>query len=142
MSKVLILKSSINGQTSLTNQLIDELKVLRKTSDIKTHILNTISPQWGYQNLTIHFCSDAGGDDSKPAIRQAIALSDKLIKELKASDLLIIGAPMYNLNVPTDLKMVRPGGAGAGNLSLYRNLSTGSCGRCPGCSDKFPWWRT
>lgn len=42
--------------------------------------------------------------DPQPAIRKAVALSDQLIAELKASDLLVIGAPMYNLNVPTDLK--------------------------------------
>ncbi|GHK57916.1 hypothetical protein KPZU09_76520 [Klebsiella pneumoniae] len=42
--------------------------------------------------------------DPQPAIREAVALSDQLIAELKASDLLVIGAPMYNLNVPTDLK--------------------------------------
>lgn len=33
-----------------------------------------------------------------------MALSDRLIAELKRSDLLLIGAPMYNLNVPTQLK--------------------------------------
>lgn len=39
-----------------------------------------------------------------PAIQRGVALSDRLIDELKTSDLLAIGAPMYNLNVPTDLK--------------------------------------
>ncbi len=34
---------------------------------------------------------------------------------------------MYNLNVPTDLEeMVRPRGAGAGNLSLHRQLAAGA----------------
>lgn len=31
-------------------------------------------------------------------------MSDELIAELKGADLLVIGAPMYNLNVPTQLK--------------------------------------
>ena len=31
-------------------------------------------------------------------------MSDKLIEELKNAQTLIIGAPMYNLNVPTQLK--------------------------------------
>lgn len=50
------------------------------------------------------FAALRGAVDPQPAIRAAVALSDQLIAELKASDLLVIGAPMYNLNVPTDLK--------------------------------------
>lgn len=42
--------------------------------------------------------------DSMLDIQQIVALSDELIAELKNADLLIIGAPMYNLNVPTQLK--------------------------------------
>lgn len=105
MSKVLILKSSINGQTSLTNQLIDELKVLRKNAGHKDTYIEHDLTTMGLPKLDHSlFAAMRGGDDAETAIRQAIALSDKLIKELKASDLLIIGAPMYNLNVPTDLK--------------------------------------
>ncbi len=56
----------------------------------------------GIQRHLVRFPPDAGL--FIPAIRKAVALSDQLIAELKASDLLVIGAPMYNLNVPTDLK--------------------------------------
>ena len=35
----------------------------------------------------------------------AISLSDELIAELKAADTLIIGAPMYNLGIPSTLKV-------------------------------------
>ena len=76
--------------------------------------------------------------DPQPAIREAVALSDQLIAELKASDLLVIGAPMYNLNVPTDLKMVRPRGAGTGNLSLHRELAAGAGGGRPGGGRQQP----
>ncbi len=75
--------------------------------------------------------------DPQPAIREAVALSDQLIAELKASDLLVIGAPMYNLNVPTDLKMVRPRGAGAGNLR-YTELAAGAGGGRPGGGRQQP----
>lgn len=36
--------------------------------------------------------------------RDTIELSDMLIAELKATDILVIGAPMYNLNIPSGLK--------------------------------------
>ncbi len=42
------------------------------------------------------FAALRGAQDPRPAIQQGVALSDSLIGELKASDLLVIGAPMYN----------------------------------------------
>ena len=33
-----------------------------------------------------------------------LALSDELVTELKAADIIVIGAPMYNLGIPTQLK--------------------------------------
>ncbi|MDI9746210.1 NAD(P)H-dependent oxidoreductase, partial [Acinetobacter nosocomialis] len=45
-----------------------------------------------------------GAENVNQDIQRIVALSDELIAELKSADLLIIGAPMYNLNVPTQLK--------------------------------------
>lgn len=39
-----------------------------------------------------------------PENKAAIALSDSLVAELFASDILVIGAPMYNLSIPSTLK--------------------------------------
>ncbi len=36
--------------------------------------------------------------------QQALALSDELIAELKGNDVIVIAAPMYNFNIPTQLK--------------------------------------
>ncbi len=105
MSNVLILKSSINGPASLTNQLIDEYMQTRREAghqdSVVEHDLTTLALPKLDGAL---FAALRGAQDSRPAIQQGVALSDSLIGELKASDLLVIGAPMYNLNVPTDLK--------------------------------------
>ncbi|EPL9570665.1 FMN-dependent NADH-azoreductase [Providencia rettgeri] len=105
MSNLLILKSSINGQSSLTNQLIDEYQLLRELAGyqdtIIEHDLTTMALPKLNQSL---FSAMRGGDDSSSSVRNGVEISDSLINELKESDLLIIGAPMYNLNVPTDLK--------------------------------------
>ncbi|MCG8509893.1 MAG: NAD(P)H-dependent oxidoreductase [Rhodospirillales bacterium] len=39
-----------------------------------------------------------------PAQKTGLALSDTLVAELKEADLLVLGAPMYNLMVPSTLK--------------------------------------
>lgn len=104
MANVLVLKSSINGETSLTNQLINEFRGApgggSPRSDPRTRSQRHGVADAGWRAVR----RPARAADPQPAIRAAVALSDQLIAELKASDLLVIGAPMYNLNVPTDLK--------------------------------------
>ncbi len=39
-----------------------------------------------------------------PRQQEALALSDELIAELKAHDVIVIAAPMYNFNISTQLK--------------------------------------
>ncbi len=39
-----------------------------------------------------------------PRQQEALALSDELIAELQAHDVIVINAPMYNFNIPTQLK--------------------------------------
>ncbi len=139
MANVLVLKSSINGETSLTNQLINEFLAARQAAGhgdrLTEHDLSAMALPTLDRPL---FAALRGAVDPQPAIREAVALSDQLIAELKASDLLVIGAPMYNLNVPTDLKMVRPRGAGTGNLSLHRELAAGAGGGRPGGGRQQP----
>ncbi|AUP77939.1 FMN-dependent NADH-azoreductase [Flavivirga eckloniae] len=39
-----------------------------------------------------------------PEIKEATALSDELIEELKSADDILISSPLYNLNIPSNLK--------------------------------------
>lgn len=43
-------------------------------------------------------------EERTPAQQQRLALSDELISELAAADIVVIGAPMYNFSVPASLK--------------------------------------
>lgn len=105
MSQLLVLKSSINGPASLTNQLIDEYVFSRQQAghqdNVVEHDLTTMALPKLDRAL---FAALRGAGDTSIETQRHVALSDTLIVELKASDLLIVGAPMYNLNVPTDLK--------------------------------------
>lgn len=42
--------------------------------------------------------------DRTDAHRQTLSLSDKLVRELEAADLIVIGLPVYNFGVPASLK--------------------------------------
>ncbi|NKI61286.1 FMN-dependent NADH-azoreductase [Labrenzia sp. PO1] len=105
MSKVLVLTSSVLGDASVSNQLT-------------THIVNQLRLKNGKSKV---IARDLGSNpvphltqDSTIALRvpeaenevqaNAQALSDELIAELKAADMLVIGAPMYNFGIPSTLK--------------------------------------
>lgn len=105
MTKVLVLKSSIMGSNSHTNALIDSFLAERQT---RGHVDEVVVRDLASLDLPVldHelFHALRGAENLSERSLRVVALSDQLIAELKASDVLLIGAPMYNLNVPTQLK--------------------------------------
>lgn len=105
MAKILVLKSSIIGEASQTNRLIDVMLEHRKDQDLQDDITIRNLAEMNLPVLDLEiFQALRGAENINQDIQRIIALSDELIAELKSADLLVIGAPMYNLNVPTQLK--------------------------------------
>ncbi|ENV02492.1 MULTISPECIES: NAD(P)H-dependent oxidoreductase [Acinetobacter] len=105
MAKILVLKSSIMGEVSQTNRLIDVMLEHRKDQGLQDDITIRNLAEMNLPVLDLEiFQALRGAENNNQDIQQIIALSDELIAELKSADLLVIGAPMYNLNVPTQLK--------------------------------------
>jgi len=99
MTNTLVLKSSILGPHSQSNQLIDHA-LEGKTGIIERDLAANPVPVLDMSVAT----ALRGGDDLSDEQQAALALSDQLIEELKAADQLVIAAPMYNFMVPTQLK--------------------------------------
>lgn len=105
MAKILVLKSSIMGEGSQTNRLIDVMLEHRKGQGLQDDITIRNLAEMNLPVLDLEiFQALRGAENVNQDIQRIVALSDELIAELKSADLLIIGAPMYNLNVPTQLK--------------------------------------
>lgn len=105
MAKILVLKSSIMGEGSQTNCLIDVMLEHRKDQGLQDDITIRNLAEMNLPVLDLEiFQALRGAENVNQDIQQIVALSDELIAELKSADLLVIGAPMYNLNVPTQLK--------------------------------------
>jgi FMN-dependent NADH-azoreductase len=105
MAKILVLKSSIMGEGSQTNRLIDIMLEHRKDQGLQDDITIRNLAEMNLPVLDLEiFQALRGAENVNQDIQQIVALSDELIAELKSADLLVIGAPMYNLNVPTQLK--------------------------------------
>lgn len=100
MTNTLVLKSSILGPHSQSNQLIDHA-LEGKSGIIERDLAATPVPVLD-MNVATALRSD--GNDLSDDLKVVLELSNQLIDELKAADTVVIGAPMYNFMVPTQLK--------------------------------------
>lgn len=106
MNKVLILKSSIMAAHSHSNQLADYFVEQWR----EKHSHDQITVRDLAANPVPVLDSELVGamrpSDAPFSARQqeALALSDTLIDELQAHDVIVFNAPMYNFNIPTQLK--------------------------------------
>jgi FMN-dependent NADH-azoreductase len=103
MTKILHLDSSARSQESatrvLTAEAVAQLKKAHPDATVTYHDLTKdslphISPEY------------LGGIFGNPvhANHETVKLSDKLIAELMEADVIVIGAPMYNFSIPSQLK--------------------------------------
>lgn len=105
MSTALVITSSALGEASVSNQLVEETVSRLRSQD---PALRVIARDLGHDpvpHLTIDSATALrGGEPRNEAQAAARTLSDGLIAELMAADLIIIGAPMYNFGMPSTLK--------------------------------------
>lgn len=100
MSNVLVLKSSILAENSQSNHLADY--ALEKLQGNHIVVRDLAKDQLPHFDATA--ATAVRGEPKTEQEKQLLALSDELVAELKNADTIIIGAPMYNLNIPTQLK--------------------------------------
>ena len=100
MSNVLVLKSSILGANSQTNQLSDYfINKLTKANIVQRDL--SANPLPHFDSTATTALRGQPTTDEKNAL---LALSDELVSEIKNADVIVINAPMYNFSVPTQLK--------------------------------------
>ena len=104
MTNVLIVDSAATGDSSVTRRLTGELEaILRGRGPVR--IVHRDVGARPIPHLTAETTpAIRGSEPATDAARDAIALSDELIAELKAADLVVIGAPMYNFGIASTLK--------------------------------------
>ena len=104
--KLLQVDSSVLGGNSVSRQLTAEV-----VADwIKTHADTTVE----YLDLAVdtpnHFSADAlgikAGAQAQPTEAQRFEndVSERLVSQFLAADVIVVGAPLYNFTVPTQLK--------------------------------------
>ncbi|HEY1290651.1 MAG TPA: FMN-dependent NADH-azoreductase [Burkholderiales bacterium] len=103
---ILQIKSSILGGTSQSSRLADEfVAVLREQHPESRLVQRDLAaepvPHLDGARAGAFF---AKPEERTPEQRAVIAYSDALIDELRRADVLVLGLPMYNFGVPSQLK--------------------------------------
>jgi FMN-dependent NADH-azoreductase len=99
MTKILRVDSSIKGPMSVTRKLTDKI-----TAHINGEVVERDTTTIPLIDGTWIGAAYTPADQRTEAQNETLALSDALIAELKAADVLVIGMPVYNFGVTAPLK--------------------------------------
>jgi FMN-dependent NADH-azoreductase len=131
MTTVLVLNSSASGPDSVSKQLVDATVERLRAQKSGLRVVERDLGADPVPHLTAETTPALRGAEAQTeAQRKAVAFSNVLIEELKAADIVVIGAPMYNFAVPTQLKAWIDRLAQAGRT--FRYTETGPVGLAGG----------
>lgn len=106
MKKILNVISSARGaasnSTQLANAIIERLTEQPPGSTVKLRdLVDRHYPHLEESHLNAFF---APAEDQTPESKEAAQHSDEAIKEVMEADIIVIGVPIYNFNIPSALK--------------------------------------
>jgi FMN-dependent NADH-azoreductase len=105
MTKVLVIDSAATGAQSVSHKLTDGLVVELQAAHPGATIVRRDIGAEPIPHLTAETVSAIRtGEATTAAAAEALALSDRLVEELRGADLVVLGAPMYNFGIPSTLK--------------------------------------
>jgi FMN-dependent NADH-azoreductase len=105
MTKVLIIDSAATGEASVSHKLTDQFADRLRRHDPSVRITRRDIGAAPIPHLTAETVGAIRGAEAETdAARAALALSDRLIAEVKDADVIVIGAPMYNFGMASTLK--------------------------------------
>jgi FMN-dependent NADH-azoreductase len=104
MNTALIVTSSANGDASVSNGLATSLIDRLRETDPALHVVLRDVGANPLPHLTAETVAAIKGTPVTDAELAARALSDSLVEELAAADILVIASPMYNFGMSSTLK--------------------------------------
>ncbi len=107
MTKLLHVDSSILGDGSVSRQLTAAIvaKLQASQPDIEvTHRDLAADPVSHLTGAYLGAQAGAGQQQHTPEMQHDLAQGEQVLAELMAADIVVIGAPMYNFTVPSQLK--------------------------------------
>lgn len=103
MKNVLIVTSSIQADASVSNRLVRDYEALLRAAHPGVEIVRRDVGAEPIPHLTSATVAGIRGEPQTPAEQATRALSDTLVAELQAADLVVIASPMYNFGIGSTL---------------------------------------
>lgn len=106
MKRILHLMSSLQGQESYSIKLGNAIvvKIQEKYPGSILEELNLVDMETPHLNPAVLRTFFVPGDQLTAEDKKIIRLSDELVEQLLAADIIVIGAPLYNFTIHTALK--------------------------------------
>lgn len=103
--KLLHVDSSILGQSSVSRILSAEIAATQKAlhPGVEASYRDLAAAPLGHLDGA-HLAAAQGAVPADAAIEKDIALGEEMLDEFLAADIVVVGAPMYNFGVPSQLK--------------------------------------
>ena len=105
MTNILRIEASIKGANSVSRQLTDRL-IARLLDSHADAALTSRDLSAGIRPIDADWIGAVftPAEARTPAQAEIVAYADELLAELKAADIIVIGLPVYNFGVPSQLK--------------------------------------
>ena len=105
MKNILVIRSSVNGNGSVSNQMLDALLTQLRAKHPNLNVVERDLAQQPIPALTPETVSAIRAGVTESANQaQADQLASALIEEIQSADAIAIGIPRYNFHAPATLK--------------------------------------
>ncbi|RQR27542.1 FMN-dependent NADH-azoreductase [Burkholderia sp. Bp9142] len=104
MANILVLNSSILGDRSVSKILVEDAVQRLMEANAGATVIHRDLGAKPIPHLTTANVAGVRGVAATDDELAARALSDELVAELRAADIVVLGAPVYNFSIPTGLR--------------------------------------
>lgn len=103
---ILHIQAGIFGDQSVSRQLSDKIvaRLAAQNTDAKVIVRDLINTPINHLDAEILLAGGTAEAERSERQVSELALTEKLLEELFAADVIVISAPMYNFSIPTQLK--------------------------------------
>lgn len=103
MKKVLVVQSSVSGEKGQSAQLIEQF-ITQLPAGFSRQDLDLVGAAWPHLTMDEMAAWMTPAEERTTAQTALAALSDDAIAQVQSADVILVGVPMYNFGVPSQLK--------------------------------------
>jgi FMN-dependent NADH-azoreductase len=119
MKQILLINSSISGDKGHSVQLAQQFVDQLPQANVKVDVLDLNATPLPHLEMTEISAWMTPAEQRDKTQQSLAAISDNIVARIKAADVIVLGVPMYNFGVPSQLKAMLDRVARAGITFSY-----------------------